>query len=80
MLQRDGQPVRRRAGQPGGCDELREGRGPRFERTEDGGRLVEDSDAARIVHEMILPSQRMRRKFAGERPDVMLTTLSLIHI
>ena len=44
VLQRDRQPVRRRSGQSGGRDELREGRRAGLEGAEDDGRLVEDAD------------------------------------
>src|SRR5665811_1026453 len=57
----------RRAGQPGGADELGQGRGPGFERAQNDGGLVQNADSARVVHYMILPSQSLRRKFMSDR-------------
>ena len=65
VLERDGEPVRRRAGQPRGGHELGEGGGPGLESTENDGGLVQDADSARVVHASILPSHVMRCKFLG---------------
>ena len=50
VLQGDGQPVGRRAGQAGGRDELGEGGRAGLEGAEDDGRLVEDADSTSVVH------------------------------
>src|SRR5665647_3058991 len=59
--------MRRRAGEPGGADELGQGRGPGFERAQNDGGLVQNADSARVVHHMILPSQSLRRKFMADK-------------
>ncbi|GAA3675274.1 hypothetical protein GCM10022376_13320 [Yimella lutea] len=56
MLERDGESMRRRAGESGVRNKLREGRGACLESRKNDGGLVKDTDTARVVHVMILPS------------------------
>jgi len=63
VLKCHGQTMRGRTGQPGGADELRQGRWPGFEGAQNDCSLVKNADSARIVHNLILPSQSLRRKF-----------------
>ena len=63
MLEGDGETVGGRAGQAGGADELRECGRTGLEGAEHRGRLVENADSTRVVHDLILPSQALRRQF-----------------
>src|SRR5690606_35827763 len=68
-LERDGEPVRRRTSEVGGCDELCQRRRSGFQSTEDAVGLVQHADSARLVHRTIVPSRRMRRKSTrGQTP------------
>ena len=62
VLERDGEPVRRRAREARGGDQSGEGRRSGLERSQHEGGLVEHPDAAGGVHMAILPSQIMGRK------------------
>ena len=62
MDQGKGEPVHGGPGKPRGSDELRQGGGSGLERVKHMGRFIDDTDAARIVHVMILPSHYLRCK------------------
>ena len=64
MLEGDSESVGRRAGESGRRDELSEGARRRAHGGKYGHRLVDDSDAARLVHVLILVSHDVRRKFS----------------
>jgi hypothetical protein len=63
VLECDGETMCGRTGQPGGADQLRQGRWPGFEGPQDDRSLVKNTDSARVVHKLILTSQSLRRKF-----------------
>jgi len=63
VLEGNGEAMRGRTGQSGGADELGQGRWPGFECSQNGRSLVKNADSARVVHNLILPSQSLRRKF-----------------
>jgi len=63
VLEGNGEAVRGRSGQPGGTDELRQGRWAGFKGAQYDCGLVKHADSARVVHRLILPSQSLRRKF-----------------
>src|SRR5690606_38748318 len=69
VLEGDREAVRRRTGQTGGGDELRQGGRAGLESPEDGRRLVQDADSASIVHTAILPSRNVRLEV--ERPSCL---------
>ena len=62
VFQSDGQPVGRGPGEAGGSDQAGQGRRARLERGQHQGGLVENADAARVVHMAILPSQSLDGK------------------
>jgi hypothetical protein len=62
VLQGHGEPVGGGPGETGGGHQAGQGGGPGLERGQHEGRLVEDPDAAGVVHMAILPSQIMGRK------------------
>jgi len=62
VLERDGETMRGRTGQPGGGHELRQGGGSGFKSAQHDRGLVQNADSASIVHSMILASQSLRRK------------------
>ncbi|GGO56838.1 hypothetical protein GCM10012286_72250 [Streptomyces lasiicapitis] len=49
--------------QPGGRDQPGKGGGTGLQGAQDKGCLVENADAARVVHETILASHSVKRKF-----------------
>ena len=62
VLQRHGQPVGGRPGQPGRLHQPGQAGRPGLERPEHERGLVEDADSASVVHAPILPSHMLRRK------------------
>ena len=68
VLEGDGQPVGRRAGQPGCRHELGEGRRAGLEGAEHDRGLVKHPDATCVVHVLILASHCLRRTFVGHLP------------
>ena len=64
MLERDSESVGGRAGESGRRDELSEGAWRPAHGRKYGHRLVDDSDAARLVHVLILLSHDVRRNFS----------------
>ena len=60
--ERQREAVHRGPREAGGGNELRQGGGAGLERVEYMGRFIDDADATRIVHVMILPSQYLRCK------------------
>ncbi|GAB2615736.1 hypothetical protein GCM10027168_55260 [Streptomyces capparidis] len=63
VLEGDREPVRRRTGETGRGDQPGQGGRAGFEGRQHEGSLVENSDAARVVHETILKSHIVKRKF-----------------
>ena len=75
VLQRHGEAVRGRTGEPGGGDETGQGGGARLEGGEHEGCLVEHSHTAGVVHALILPYRMVRRKcYALQAPQDGRTT------
>ena len=72
VLQRDREPVRGRAGETGGGDQPGQGGRTGLQRAQHQSRLVENADAARVVHATILTSQSVKRKFNISREAVRL--------
>jgi methylated-DNA-[protein]-cysteine S-methyltransferase len=62
VLQSHGEPVGRRAREPGAGHEACQRRRTRLECGKDESRFVEYADSARVVHASILPSQILKRK------------------
>ena len=62
VLEGNGETMRGRTSQSGGADELCQGRRPGLEGAQNDRGLVKNSDSARVVHKLILPSQSLRRK------------------
>ena len=62
MLERNGQSMGRRPGQPRGGHELRKRRWTGLKGGENGGGLVQDADPTAAVHVPILPSHEVRRQ------------------
>jgi hypothetical protein len=68
VLQRDGEAVSGRPGQPGRLHELGQGGGPGFEGVQDEHRFVKYAHSARVVHASILPSRNLRCKSCVRKP------------
>ena len=64
MLEGDSESVGGRAGESGSRDELSEGAWRPAHGGKYGHRLVDDSNAARLVHVLILVSHDVRRNFS----------------
>jgi hypothetical protein len=62
VLQRDGEPVRGGAGEAGAGHQAGERRRAGLERGEHERGFVENPDATRVVHALILPYRMMRHK------------------
>ncbi|GGU98824.1 hypothetical protein GCM10010245_01130 [Streptomyces spectabilis] len=67
VLQGHGETVRRGSCEPGGRDQSREGGRTGLQSAQDKGRLVQNAYAARVVHETILASHSVKRKFKNPR-------------
>ncbi len=65
VLQRHGEPVGGRAGEPRAGHETRQGGRSGLERRENEGGFVEHADSARVVHTLIMPSHIMDCKSSG---------------
>lgn len=67
MHERESQPVNRGPGETGRGDELGQRDRAGLQRIEHHCRFIDDADATRIVHNLILPSHYLRRKYFGWR-------------
>jgi hypothetical protein len=63
MLKGDGKAMGRRSGQSGGCHQTCQGGRSGLQGAEHQGGFVEDADAARVVHALILPSRMLDGKW-----------------
>ncbi|GAB7104685.1 hypothetical protein JCM4814A_29990 [Streptomyces phaeofaciens JCM 4814] len=63
VLQSHGQAVGRGSCESGGSDQACEGGRTGLQGAQDKGCLVQDADAATVVHATILPSHSVKRKF-----------------
>ena len=68
-LQRDRDPVRRRTGEAGRLDQLRERSRAALQGGQNGNRLVEDADSARVVHVLNIAVSECETQAEGRRRD-----------